>query len=133
MTEKKVLLTILTVPYYFCVFSVDTGKGPEMQNVRVNATTCTRTGRDFSAFTKSSLSTSSGNHTLHHGTAQDVKLTAVLSKRVHSVVAGSTMGRRSAFTLPGWDSTRRCCFLQPSWVSYVLLMDCSVMTTMYQG
>lgn len=34
-----------------------------MRNARVNATTCTRTGQDFSAFTKNSLSTSSGKHT----------------------------------------------------------------------
>lgn len=118
------------VCYYFCAFSADTGKGPEMQNARVNATTCTRTGPDFSAFTKSSLSTLSGNHTLHGGAVQDLKL---LSKRVHPVVAGSTTGRRSGSTLPGWDSTQRCCSLQLSWVSYVLPMDCSVMTTTYQG
>lgn len=119
--------------YYFCAFSADTGKGPEMRNARVNATTCTRTGPDFSAFIKSSLSTLSGNQTSHCGAVQDLKLSAVLSKRVHPVVAGSTTGRRSGSTLPGWGSTRRCCSLRPSWVSYVLPMDCSVMTTTYQG
>lgn len=45
-------------------FSVDTGKEQEAPSVRVNATTCTGTGRDFSAFTKSSLWTLSSKQFL---------------------------------------------------------------------
>lgn len=48
-------------------FSVDTGKGQETPNVRASATTCTSTGPDFSAFTRSSLSTSSGTRATPEG------------------------------------------------------------------
>lgn len=60
-------MSFLTKPsdFVFLPLSVHTGKRQERMRLTVSAPTCTSTGPDFSVFTKSNLSTSSGNQSSH--------------------------------------------------------------------
>ena len=110
----------------------------------MSVTTCINTGPGSSAFTRSSLSTSSGKqatpeccHLCFLNKIEHLFYWSVFKVicRVKCVVLilGSTMGRRLGSTSPGWASTQRCCSLQLSWASYVSPMECSVMMTTGQG
>lgn len=102
-------------------FSASSMSGRRTRTAPTRGTCSTRNGLILKASTRCSHSTSSGDHRaagLGEG-RRESELRFVFPRRP----TGSTTGRRSASTSPGWGSTQSCSLWPPSWAWAVSFLD----------